>query len=49
MTTKNNGKEIKKGKKKKTNLGVKIFVWFMFAAMLMSFVAPILYYLISAK
>ena len=35
--------------KKKTSLGTKIFVWFMFAAMLLSFVAPILYYIIASK
>jgi len=35
--------------KKKTSLGVKIFVWFMFAAMLGSFVSSILYYLIAVK
>lgn len=35
--------------KKKSGLGTKIFVWFMFAAMLMSFVGSILYYLIASK
>lgn len=35
--------------KKKTSIGIKIFVWFMFFAMLMSFVLPILYYVVSAK
>lgn len=35
--------------KKKTSLGMKIFVWFMFAAMLLGFIAPLLYYLIAAK
>ena len=34
--------------KKKTNLGTKIFIWFMFIAMLASFIVPILYYLLSA-
>ncbi len=45
-------KEAKK-KKKKTNtsstpLGVKIFVWVMFFAMLASVVAPLAYYFITA-
>ena len=45
-------KEAKK-KKKKTNtsstpLGVKIFVWVMFFAMLASGVAPLAYYFITA-
>jgi hypothetical protein len=35
--------------KKKSNLGTKIFVWFMFIAMLGSFVATILYYILAAK
>ena len=35
--------------KKKSDLGTKIFVWFMFAAMLFSFVGSILYYLIASK
>ncbi len=35
--------------KKKTGLGTKIFIWFMFAAMLFSFVATLLYYLLWAK
>ena len=45
-------KEAKK-KKKKTNtsstpLGVRIFVWVMFFAMLASVVAPLAYYFITA-
>lgn len=32
--------------KKKTSLGTKIFAWFMFAAMLASFAASVLYYLL---
>lgn len=32
--------------KKKSNLGTKIFIWFMFAAMFLSFVGSIVYYLI---
>lgn len=35
--------------KKETSLGIKIFVWFMFIAMFLSFLLPILYYLIAAK
>ncbi len=35
--------------KKKTNLGTKIFIWFMFIAMLLSFAAPMLYYLLMAE
>ncbi len=35
--------------KKKSGLGTKIFVWFMFVAMLGSFVASILYYLLASK
>lgn len=35
--------------KKKTGLGTKIFVWFMFAAMLLSFLATLLYYLLAVK
>lgn len=35
--------------KKKTSVGVKIFVWFMFAAMLLSLVASILYPLLAAR
>lgn len=42
----------KENKKKKrfaeeTPLGIKIFVWFMFIAMFLSFAAPLTYYLIS--
>lgn len=45
--------KIKEAKKKKTNtsstpLGVKIFVWVMFFAMLASVVAPLVYYFITA-
>lgn len=40
-----------KSKKKKngdnTSIGVKIFVWFMFLAMLASFLTPLIYYLVS--
>ena len=35
--------------KKKTSLGTKIFVWFMFIAMLLGFLVPLAYYLLSAK
>ena len=35
--------------KRKTPIGIKIFVWFMFIAMSLSFVLPILYYLVRAK
>lgn len=35
--------------KKKTSIGVKIFVWVMFVAMLSSFVATLLYYLLATK
>lgn len=45
--------KIKEAKKKKTNtsstpLGVKIFVWVMFFAMLASVIAPLAYYFITA-
>lgn len=39
----------KKNKKKKDNstpIGIKIFVWFMFIAMLASFMVPLMMYLI---
>jgi len=44
--------KVKKEKKKKrfaedTPLGIKIFVWFMFIAMFLSFAAPLTYYLVS--
>lgn len=35
--------------KKKTSIGTKIFVWFMLIAMIGSFVASLLYYLIAWK
>lgn len=35
--------------KKKASVGTKIFVWFMFFAMLLSFVGSIVYYLIAVK
>lgn len=35
--------------KKKTDLGTKIFIWFMFAAMLLSFVGTLIYYILSTK
>lgn len=43
----------KKKKKKKSNtsstpIGIKIFVWIMFFAMLASVVAPLVYYFIAA-
>lgn len=40
----------RKNNKKKSNtlIGVKIFVWVMFFAMLASFLAPLVYYLVSA-
>ncbi len=34
--------------KKKTNLATKIFIWFMFIAMSLSFLGPILYYILVA-
>ncbi len=40
----------KRKNKKKTDstpIGVKIFVWFMFLAMLASFAAPLIYYFVS--
>lgn len=40
-------KKTKKGKDNSTSLGVKIFVWFMFIAMLASFAVPLIFYLIS--
>lgn len=46
--------KIKEAKKKKnrtssdTPLGVKIFVWVMFFAMLASIVAPLVYYFVTA-
>lgn len=40
-------KKNKKGKENSTSLGVKIFVWFMFIAMLASFAVPLIFYLIS--
>lgn len=36
-------------KKKKTSLGTKIFVWFMFIAMVASFVGMLLYYILATK
>lgn len=44
-------KEAKKKKNRKssdTPLGVKIFVWVMFFAMLASIVAPLIYYFVTA-
>lgn len=40
-----------KGTKKKSNtsIGIKIFIWFMFIAMLSSFVLPLLYYIKSVS
>jgi len=35
--------------KKKKNLSSKIFVWFMLIAMLSSFIAGLVYYLVAAK
>lgn len=35
--------------KKKTGIGTKIFVWFMFFAMLVSFVGSIVYYILASK
>ena len=42
-------KEPKKKKRKKSDLsiGKKIFIWFMFIAMLASFAGPLIYYLVS--
>lgn len=43
--------KVKKSKKKKRNsdtpLGTKIFVWFMFIAMLASFAVPLIMYFVS--
>ena len=36
-------------KKKKTSIGTKIFVWFMFLIMFGSFLSTIIYYIIAAK
>ena len=36
-------------KEKKTSLGTKIFIWFMFGAMLFSFVGTLVYYLAVGK
>lgn len=36
-------------KEKKTSLGTKIFIWFMFAAMFLSFVSTLIYYLVVSK
>ena len=46
---KENKKVTVKKKKSNTSIGTKIFIWFMFIAMLLSFVAPLLYYLIATK
>lgn len=35
--------------KKKTSTGTKIFIWFMFIAMALSAISPIVYYLIIAN
>lgn len=40
-------KKNKKNKDNSTSLGVKIFVWFMFIAMLASFIVPLIFYLVS--
>ena len=34
-------------KKSNTSTGIKIFIWFMFIAMLSSFILPLLYYIKS--
>ena len=49
MSKENNKEEkVKTTKKKsKTSLGTKIFIWFMFIAMLSAFVLPLLYYIKS--
>ena len=44
-TKKDNIKTTKK--KSKTDVGTKIFIWFMFIAMLSAFVLPLLYYIKS--
>lgn len=36
-----------KSKKKSKNIGKTLFIWFMFIAMLSSFIGPLLYYLIT--
>lgn len=43
--------EIKTTAKKKSNtsVGMKIFIWFMFVAMLSSFIIPLLYYIKSVS
>ncbi len=40
-------KRYKKNKESSSSLGVKIFVWFMFIAMLASFIVPLVFYFIS--
>lgn len=40
-------KKKKKNKDSSTPIGVKIFVWFMFIAMLASFIVPLIFYLVS--
>ena len=45
---KNKEENIKVTKKKsKTSVGTKIFIWFMFIAMLSGFILPLLYYIKS--
>ena len=48
MASKSKNTEKDKSRKKK-NLGVKIFVWFMFIAMLLGFIAPLISYLLITK
>ncbi|HPZ24151.1 MAG TPA: hypothetical protein PLB45_02625 [Bacilli bacterium] len=38
----------KKNKYNEASLGVKVFVWVMFAAMFASFIVPLIYYFIEA-
>lgn len=36
-------------KKSNTSIGTKIFIWFMFIAMLSAFILPLLYYIKAIK
>ena len=40
-------KKNKKNKESSSSLAVKVFVWFMFIAMLASFIVPLVFYFIS--
>ena len=50
MFKKNNDVKVNTIKKKSnTSIGTKIFIWFMFLAMLSAFVLPLLYYIKAIK